>query len=66
MQLFHHWPAVFLMEAETLFGRHTLRPRRFVVSVNFTQTLQYEPALQREVRRHFHKVAAGMRHDNAR
>src|SRR5258708_38574290 len=60
MQCFHYWPAVFLVEAETLFGREALRPRRFVESVNFPQTLQYEPALQWEVRRDFHKVAAGM------
>jgi hypothetical protein len=61
MQFLHHWFAVFLVEAETLLGRHALRPRRFVESVNFTQTLQYEPALQWEVWRDFHKVAAGMR-----
>ena len=60
MQLFHHWAAVFLVEVESLLGRETLCPRRFVVSVNFTQTLQYEPALQWEVWRDFHKVAAGM------
>src|SRR5258708_39492089 len=60
MQCFHYWPAVFLVEAETLFGREALRPRRFVESVNFPQTLQYEPALQWEVRRDFHTVAAGL------
>src|SRR5580692_4122136 len=61
MQSFHHWSAVFLVEAQALFGRQTLRPRRFVISVNFTQTLQDELALVREVRRDFHKVAAGVR-----
>lgn len=61
MQLFHRWPAVFLMEMEALFGRHSLRPRRFVVPVNFTRTLQYEAALLREVRRHLYKIAASMR-----
>ena len=61
MQCFHYWPALFLVETETLFGRHALPPRRFVESVNFTQTLQYESALQWEVRCDFHKVAAGMR-----
>jgi len=60
MQRFHYWLAVFLVEAEALFGRHALHPRRFVVPVDFAQTFQYKPALLREVKRHLYKVAASM------
>ena len=60
MQPFHHWPAVFLVEVEALFGRHALRSRRFVVPVDLAQTFQYKPALLRKVWHHLHKVAASM------
>jgi hypothetical protein len=51
---------VFLVEVEALFGRHTLCSRRFVIPVDFAQTLQYKPAFLREVRRHLYKMAPGM------
>ena len=60
MQLLHHRSAVFLVEAEALFGGHVLRARRLVVPVDLAQTFQYEPTLLRKVKRHFYKVATAM------